>query len=135
MLTSCKYCGKIHDTKYDCGQKPKQTSKKMPTDLDRFRWTKAWQRKREQTKERDKHMCMVCKANMYMTTNQYNTEDLSVHHIVPLAQAFDKRLDDDNLITLCSYHHDLAERGEIPKEVLQHLVKQAKEDDKGIYVL
>lgn len=34
MLKSCKYCMKIHDSKYDCGKKPKR--KKQGNDKDKY---------------------------------------------------------------------------------------------------
>ncbi len=46
---------------------------------------------------------------------------LSVHHIVPLAEDFNRRLDDGNLITLCGFHHEQAERGVISRELLLEL--------------
>lgn len=122
MLRSCQYCGKIHDTKHDCGKKPKYISKKVASKMDKFRWTRAWQEKREQIKERDKYMCQICKTGKYHTDKKYNVEGLSVHHIEPLLYNFDKRLDDDNLITLCSYHHELAEKGRIPSNELKELI-------------
>jgi len=45
-------------------------------------------------------------------------DGLEVHHIVPLAEDFDRRLDDDNLITLCQAHHKAAERGEVDRAAL-----------------
>ena len=44
--------------------------------------------------------------------------DTSVHHIVPLVEDYEKRLDDDNLITLCSRHHEMAEKGDIDRREL-----------------
>ena len=132
MLKSCKYCGKIHDTKIDCGKRPKYVSKKTATKMDKFRWTRAWQEKREEIKGRDKHMCQVCKTGKYFTDRKYNTNDLSVHHIEPLLYAFDKRLDNDNLITLCSYHHELAEKGKIPAKELKELIAN---DDIGVLIM
>lgn len=123
LLKSCQYCGKIHEAKIDCGKKPKQVRKKTASKMDKFRWTRAWQEKREQIKERDKYMCVVCKTGKYFTDKKYNTKDLSVHHIVPLLYDFDKRLDDDNLITLCSYHHELAECGKVPASELKEMIK------------
>lgn len=127
MLKSCKYCGRVHDTKINCGRKPKYVSKKVATKMDRFRWTRAWQEKREQIKERDKHMCRVCSTGKYFTDKRYNTNNLSVHHIEPLLYAFDKRLEDDNLITLCDYHHELAEKGKIPARELKELIDKQEE--------
>ena len=53
-----------------------------------------------------------------------NYDDVSVHHIEPLNSAWERRLDDDNLISLCSYHHELAERGEIPRKELYEIVRE-----------
>ena len=36
---------------------------------------------------------------------------------------YSKRLDNDNLICLCSYHHRLAEDGIITKDELQEIIK------------
>ena len=49
MLKSCKYCGRIHDSKYICKEKPNR--KKEVTEADKFRWTRLWQKKREEMKE------------------------------------------------------------------------------------
>ena len=53
---------------------------------------------------RDAHLCKLCLADGLITNH-----DLSVHHIVPIAQDESRRLDDDNLITLCRRHHELVE--------------------------
>ncbi len=126
MLKSCKYCGRIHDSKHDCGYKPKR--KKKGNNKDRFRWTKAWQSKRDEIKQRDKYLCQICIRKLYNTKNQYNYTDLEVHHITPLEEDFERRLDNDNLITICETHHEMAERKEIPRELIQRIVK---EQEKG----
>lgn len=130
MLKSCKYCMRIHDSKYDCGKKPKKlkkTSKK-----DRFRWTVAWQKKREEIKERDNYLCQVCIRNRYNTSEQFNYNDLEVHHAISLENDFEKRLDNDNLITLCERHHEMAEKGEIPlKEIQEIIVEQESKHTPG----
>ena len=46
---------------------------------------------------------------------------LSVHHIEPLEEAWDLRLDENNLITLCSHHHEQAEAGKLPRAMLHEL--------------
>lgn len=118
MLKSCKYCGRIHDSKYDCGKKPKR--QKPINDINKFRWSRQWREKRNQIVERDKYLCQVCKANDKFTYN-----NLEVHHITPLEDDFDMRLDDDNLITLCEEHHEQAEHGEISREYLYRLLETA----------
>lgn len=91
--------------------------------VDKFRNTSAWRQKSEDIKTRDMHLCRICLTKQYNTVLQYNSRKLSVHHIVPLAEDYDKRLDDDNLITLCSYHHELAEHDRIPRRLLRDLAR------------
>lgn len=117
MLKSCKYCMRIHDSKHDCGKKPKR--KKQDSDKNKFRWSRKWREKRNQIVERDQYLCKICKAE-----GQYNYNDLEVHHIVPLEEDYDLRLDDDNLITLCVIHHKTADRNEISKESLYKLLEK-----------
>lgn len=122
MLRSCKYCGRIHDGKYICPRKPIRKSYKK-TEEDRFRNTKAWQRKRDNIKDRDKGLCQVCIRKIYNTIKRYNYMDIEVHHIVPLRENYELRLEDDNLISLCKYHHELAEKGDIPRELLKSMIE------------
>lgn len=126
MLKSCKYCGKIHDSKYDCGKKPRR--KKIHTEQNQFRSTNAWKNKSIQIRVRDHYLCQVCIRNLYHTQQQYNDKDLEVHHIIPVAEDYDRRLDNENLITLCEYHHEMAEREEIPREALKAIVRQQEEN-------
>ncbi|OAS85221.1 HNH endonuclease [Metabacillus elymi] len=116
MLKSCVYCGDIHDRKYVCDKKPNK--QKVISKADKFRWTKAWQNKRKYIRDRDRHMCQVCLRELYNTQQRYNYTNIQVHHVVPLVEDFSKRLDDSNLISVCTYHHSMAERGEISREEL-----------------
>lgn len=122
MLKSCSYCGGIHKRGQRCPSKP--VAIKAATYIDKFRWSRVWKKKRAHIVERDKHLCQVCLRNMYNTQQQYNFTDLEVHHIEPIVNAWDKRLEDDNLISLCRYHHELAEKGEITKLYLKQLIKE-----------
>lgn len=124
MLKSCVYCGKIHDSKYDCGRKPNRSKNK--DELYWFRNSAAWQRKREEIKYRDNHMCQVCARRLHNTKVVYNTTDLSVHHIKGLRSNWDNRLDSGNLITLCGFHHEMAEHGEI---LVKELIKIASDQE------
>ena len=123
MLKSCQYCGRIHDSKYICPQKAKNIAERQKkfktTNKDKFRWTKVWQDKRDDIKDRDLCLCAVCK-----TKGDYVYNDLSCHHIEPLEERFDLRLEDSNLITLCSKCHELAESGEIGREHLHSLINR-----------
>jgi 5-methylcytosine-specific restriction endonuclease McrA len=121
---------RIHDSKYDCGKKPKRS--KQGNDKDKFRWSQTWQKKREEIKQRDGYLCQICIRRLYNTVNQYTYDDLEVHHVVPLEEDFDRRLDNDNLITLCERHHEMAERGEIPRQEILSIISEQEESKKGI---
>lgn len=117
MLKACPYCKKIHPIGFICPLKPTQ---KKNNDITVFRSSKQWQRKRGQIRRRDGYMCRMCAVGYGDEPVRYNSE-ISVHHIESLASAWEKRLDDDNLICLCSYHHERAESGKIEEEFLKKL--------------
>lgn len=122
MLRSCQYCGRIHDSKFICNKRPKK--QRQITEIDKFRWTRIWQKKREEIKKRDLYLCQICKRELYNTKIKYNTEDLEVHHNTPVNKDYNKRLDNDNLLTVCHYHHELCESGEIPQEEVQSIINE-----------
>ncbi len=127
MLKSCSYCGRIHDTKETCPKKP--IRRKYETGQKKFRSKHIWTQKSRQIRARDGFLCQICVRNLYKTVKQYNAEQLEVHHIVSVQEDYDLRLEENNLITLCERHHQMAERGEIPAKVLQEIVleQMAKE--------
>lgn len=59
------------------------------------------------------------------TLKKFNTEDLSVHHIVPIEEDYSQRLDGSNLITVCGIHHEMCETGIISRDVQKHLVEES----------
>ncbi len=122
MLMSCKHCGGIHQRTYTCPSKPKRTNYSV-TYIDKFRWSKPWQRKRKYINARDKHLCQICLRLRHHTQTQYNFNDIEVHHIDPVANAWDRRLEDENLISLCVTHHKMAECGEISKVELFEIAR------------
>ncbi|EOS27631.1 hypothetical protein C806_00078 [Lachnospiraceae bacterium 3-1] len=127
MLKSCTYCGKIHDKKYICPEKERAEKKRRKKSSDRensFRWSRDWKQKAESIKRRDLYLCQACIRNLHGTVNQYNPHQLSVHHIVKLRDDYSRRLDDDNLITLCRMHHEMAEHGEIQASVLAAIAEE-----------
>lgn len=128
MLKSCSYCGRIHKRGEVCPSKPKR--KKEPNRINKFRWSRKWANKRKQINKRDNHLCQICIRKLYNTTQQYNFTNIEVHHIVPIHEDWDKRLDDDNLICLCAYHHKMAEVGEIPREILFKITEEQEEKAK-----
>lgn len=121
MLKACKYCGRIHSFEYQCPLKPKSLYVRNK-DIERFRNSGEWKSKRLQIKERDKDCCVACWHNLQGTIRRINTDGLSVHHIKSLVKAWALRLVDNNLITLCDYHHEQAEKGSISEQVLFDLV-------------
>ena len=122
---TCSKCG-IVKRGHQC---PYKTYKKKTydTEADRFRKTNRWTKKSKEIRERDRYLCRICEANLYNTVQQFNYKELDVHHIIPISQDYNKRLDNDNLITLCRYHHKMADDGKIPKEVLYNLIKEKQQ--------
>ena len=83
-----------------------------------------WQKKREEIKKRDLYLCQICIRELYDTVNKYNTKDLSVHHNIPINEDYNKRLDNNNLITLCDYHHKMCENRDITRQEVQRIINE-----------
>ena len=122
MYKTCQWCG-IVPLDHVCPHKPKVIYKRKDGKLDRFRSSRLWQRKRDEIKERDLYLCKACAANIQPVIKAYNYKDLEVHHIIKLAEDYEKRLDNDNLITLCVLHHKMADRGQISVQRLKKLIE------------
>ena len=119
-LISCSRCGKVHPYG-QCSIPPAPRRRYPRTDpAGKFRCTAAWQRKRNEIRERDLHLCKLCLSNGRIT----NTS-LEVHHIIPVTADDRLRLDDDNLITLCSSCHALVEGDKEFVPRLQGLAKKS----------
>lgn len=105
MLVSCSYCNGFHKRGVTCQNKPKSNNrKKEENHITRFRSSRLWAKKRLEIKTRDKFLCQNCLKN-----GKYTFQKLEVHHIRPISKAWDKRLDNGNLITLCVTCHKMAE--------------------------
>lgn len=121
MLKVCCYCKKIHDSKFICQEKKqaiKNRQGKFNHKFNSFRWSNQWRKKANEIKERDTFLCQACVRELEGTERKYNSDELSVHHIVSLENDYSMRLENENLITLCRLHHELAEKGDIEKNVL-----------------
>lgn len=118
MKKTCVVCGRIHDINNMC----KMQKKHKLTNSNKFRKTYSWTEKSKSIRNRDNHLCQICITNKYNTVYQYTYKELEVHHIVPIEVDYSRRLDDTNLITLCRYHHEKAEKNEISKEELLNIV-------------
>lgn len=112
MLVSCSYCGGYHNRGYKCKAKPSRT--KEHTSASKFRSKRIWTEKARAIKTRDKHLCQWCLTQ----DNKYTFEGLEVHHIIPISMDWSKRLDDYNLVTLCSYHHKMADKQQLDNGIL-----------------
>lgn len=120
MLKSCKYCMRIHDSKFNCGKRPKK-NQKVANDKNKFRWSRQWRNKALQIKARDKYLCQL---SLREDPPRYVYNNLEVHHIIPIEEDWDRRLDDDNLITLSQEYHRKADKGEIPRELLLRIARE-----------
>ena len=122
MLKSCKYCGRIHPSGYSCPKRPTAGKHRSNSKAAAFRKQYIWRKKRNAIVDRDYHLCRVCNEGSYGVYGVpgLNTQ-LEVHHIEPLEECFERRLDDANLVTCCSGHHKMAEAGAIPKDYLHKL--------------
>lgn len=120
MLKTCSRCGIVPED-HICPYKHYR-NKDSSEKADSFRKSKQWTNKSLEIRERDKYLCQICLRKLYNTIRQYNYDKLEVHHIVSLNEDYNLRLDNDNLITLCCYHHKLADRGLIPRDLLSKIV-------------
>ena len=119
MLKSCQYCGRIHLTGAICKDKPViRWGPRADTRSRRFRSSYAWQMKSAEIRERDHYVCKVC-----IGQRQLSYQETEVHHIEPLNERYDLRLDDDNLINLCKYHHRAADSGMLDRRTLHEMAK------------
>ncbi len=107
----CAICGTVHE-----GKCVREYHSERNSEADKFRNTQLWKRTAKAIMERDFNCCRVCLMN-----GIFKNRKLSVHHIIPLAEDFERRLDDGNLITLCGFHHEQAERGAISRKLLLEL--------------
>ena len=121
-LVSCKHCG-IVKRGHICPHRKKRI-KNGDKQADAFRKTKAWTNKSIEIRQRDRYLCQVCLRNLYNTLDFLNYNTVSVHHITPIEEDYNKRLDNDNLISLCRYHHKMADDGKIPREALLKIAEE-----------
>lgn len=119
---TCSRCG-IVKRGHKC---PHRKSREKPPDRqsDQFRKTKRWTDKSIEIRQRDKYLCQICLRDRYNTLSFLNYKSVEVHHITPICEDYNKRLDNDNLISLCAYHHRMADNGEIPREELYEIVEE-----------
>ncbi len=115
MLKTCKYCGRIVNENHKCNMKPKyEKNDKRIVD---FRNSKEWKLKRDEIGNRDKHICRYC-----LDKKRICYDRIDVHHIDSLKEDWNKRLENNNLISLCRMCHEEAEAGKISKAELKQII-------------
>lgn len=124
LLKSCKWCGRIHDSSFDCGRRPAKAYRRI--EEDRGRNTRAWRRKAEEVKERSHFLCAYCFLNGILTY-----DGLEAHHIIKLRQRPDLLLDEDNLVCLCNACHRMADSGRIDAIKLQEAARKMQDTPPG----
>lgn len=123
-LKTCTYCRKIHDSSVKCGGKKdyyREKNSRYSKDKDyiSFIKSKEWRNKSVEIKILDSYCCLMCKS-LGLASPTY----LEVHHISKVRNNFEKRLDNDNLITLCVFHHKQADDNTISSSELYELINK-----------
>ena len=118
-LITCKHCGVV-ERGHCCPYRPKPKPKES-NEIRRFRNTQAWIKKSNEIKQKARYLCEVCMDDKYNTIYQFNFNNLETHHIEPISENYNRRLDNNNLVVLCQQHHKMAEKGSIPREYLFEL--------------
>ena len=78
-------------------------------------------------------MCQACLNGIgYLEGRRITTENLQVHHIIPLKADRNEAFNNENLITLCEQCHELAEQGKIPRKKLVEIAQKAENIPPGI---
>lgn len=137
----CPRCHKLIDYNLkmckECEDKQKDIESKRQKDYDKkiryadnnvkyakFYHSVEWIKLSEYVKMSFNGLCIMC----LLEDDVINSYDV-VHHIVEIKEDWDKRLDSDNLITLCHLHHNKLHRNytEEKKEHLKELLKRYSE--------
>lgn len=119
MTRYCARCGGRHEIGQACPRRGKRVGT-SDAEIAAFRRSNAWKSKSEDIRDRDGNLCRWCLRNRMICR-----ENLSVHHILALKTAWERRLDDDNLVTLCGECHKLADVGAISESDLLILAREA----------
>lgn len=128
MRKSCSTCGKVVEMNHECPNKPKR-KKFDRNDADTYRNSSLWRKKSKEIRMRDKGLCQICIRKLYNTQIQYNFETLEVHHIIPLMEDMTKGLNNKYLISLCKFHHYMADHDGIPRNELHEIAKEQEQQN------
>ena len=111
MKVACKYCGRIHDKRNECGRAP--VYRKFDSEANSLRNKGNWKMVKRLANERDGYLCVLC-----LKEGRINTDELETHHIVPIKTDPERAFELENLVTLCRIHHEWAEKTP-PREVMR----------------
>lgn len=132
MLKSCQYCSRMHPVGYACPRKPVRPKGKWVRKDDgqgAIRRSRRWTQTSLEIRERDKFLCQLCLRGIKTLDGKKHLtyDDVSVHHIVPLVEDKTQAFEGLNLLTLCRYHHDMAEDGTIDRKLLSEIAREQEE--------
>lgn len=127
LLKQCPHCNKIYNIELDCGCKDKIKKEKYLHYKEnrkdfleqRFYLSKEWKKLRDYFKVKYNNLCLMC-----LYKNIIKSID-EVHHIVEIKEDWDKRLDIDNLIGLCSECHRKVHRAYLKSDSDNKNMKRA----------
>jgi len=73
---------------------------------DMFYNSRPWRKKRKQILDRDNNECQICKEEGKVTVGT-DEEPLIIHHMKELKEFPELGLEDNNLISVCRYCHEV----------------------------
>ena len=126
MLKACSICGRVHDRRLQC--RPIQSKYSTnESQASHIRGSSHWKKLRAYIRGRDNNVCQLCLRNFPGTIRPYETDGLEVHHITKIEEDESKAFDEDNLISLCRVHHEMAEQGRVAAKDLVAIAKENNE--------
>lgn len=66
----------------------------------------------------------ICIRKLYGTKRKYNHENLQAHHSISINSNKNLKLDESNLIALCSMHCATCNKGKIPYEEVKKIINE-----------
>lgn len=119
-MISCNYCFGFHQKGSECPKKQKTDYRQKKENLDevnkmenKFYSSSAWQKTRASMMRDCGYKCCVCSSVHNNTDVRHYTEAREVHHVEPIRDSWDKRLDVDNLVCLCTEHHHMIHQNNV----------------------
>ena len=128
IYTVCSNCGREIEkgSKCVCGidkERYKRYNKYVRWNKDNVLYSKfyssvEWKRLSNYIRSKYNNMCLMC----LLENKEINVADVT-HHIIPIRKDFNKRLQEDNLITLCYGCHNKIDHENITEEYIKHMME------------